>query len=126
MTEENIVELTDLSFDKLNIKESLLRGVYAYGFEKPSLIQSASWPLIMKGINVFGIAKTGSGKTLAFTLPFLAKYKKEDFSNKKIQPLMVCVAPTKELAQQIAEVTSEFGSMSGMVTHCVIGGTPKY
>jgi len=98
---------------------------------KPSLIQSTSWPVMMKGNDVFGIAKTGSGKTLAFTLPFIAKSEMGIFKTHKVgnQPRMVCVAPTKELAMQIAEVTEEFGNSKcvkgNYPTVCVIGGVPK-
>jgi len=96
----------------------------------PSPIQSVSWPLILQGHDVFGIAKTGSGKTLAFLLPFLAKSESEPArSTKKNQPRLLALAPTKELVQQIAEVAVEFSNLLGADKYpvqCIIGGMPKW
>ncbi|CAD7946420.1 unnamed protein product [Amoebophrya sp. A120] len=106
---------------------------------KPSPIQAVAWPLIMEKKDVFGIAKTGSGKSLAFVLPYLAKRLQEhklavqNGEEKKKQkkhhyPSMVCLAPTKELVQQIAEVAEEFTKQLDLqlTVHCIIGGVPKY
>jgi len=96
----------------------------------PSPIQSVSWPLIMQGHDVFGIAKTGSGKTLAFILPFLARSESGPVAaTKKNQPRLVCMAPTKELVQQIAAVGTEFANILGgdkYPVQCIIGGMPKW
>jgi len=96
----------------------------------PSPIQSVSWPLMMQGHDVFGIAKTGSGKTLAFLLPFLARSESSPVANtQKNQPRLLCLAPTKELVQQIAAVAVEFSNMLGTDKYpvqCIIGGMPKY
>lgn len=96
----------------------------------PSLIQSVSWPLIMQGHDVFGIAKTGSGKTLAYMLPFLARSESGPVAKtKKTQPRLVCMAPTKELVQQIAAVGDEFSKLFGenkYPVQCIIGGMPKW
>jgi len=96
----------------------------------PSPIQSVSWPLIMQGHDVFGIAKTGSGKTLAFLLPFLARSEAGSRAiTKKNQPRLLCLAPTKELVQQIAAVGVEFAAILGADKYpvqCIIGGMPKY
>lgn len=100
---------------------------------KPSLIQAVAWPLIMNGEDVFGIAKTGSGKSLAFVLPYLARRLNEADSSsskkeKKHYPKLVCMAPTKELVQQIAEVCEEFCKVLSIElnVHCIIGGVPKH
>ncbi|CAD7954778.1 unnamed protein product [Amoebophrya sp. A25] len=100
---------------------------------KPSPIQAVAWPLILQGKDVFGIAKTGSGKSLAFVLPYLAKRLAENSGvntssgKKNHYPAMVCMAPTKELVQQIAEVAEEFTSKLKMslTVHCIIGGVNK-
>merc|ERR1719253_1196650 len=96
----------------------------------PSPIQSVSWPLIMQGHDVFGIAKTGSGKTLAFLLPFLARSESGPVaSTKKNQPRLLCLAPTKELVMQIAAVAEEFSNLLGADKYpvqCIIGGMPKH
>ena len=65
---ESKLELSDLSFDQLGIKDNLLRGVYAYGFEKPSVIQHKSIPVIMSGKDVIAQAQSGTGKTGAFSI----------------------------------------------------------
>jgi len=96
----------------------------------PSPIQSVAWPLLMQGHDVFGIAKTGSGKTLAFLLPFLARAESGPVvTTKKNQPRLLCLAPTKELVQQIAEVAEEFSNILGADKYpvqCIIGGMPKH
>ena len=56
------------SFDKMGLKENLLRGIYSYGFELPSLIQSKSIPLIIKGKDLIAQSHSGTGKTGAFTI----------------------------------------------------------
>ena len=61
----------DNTFDDLNLNENILRGVYAYGFEKPSLIQSKSIPIIMNGKDIIAQAQSGTGKTGAFTIGML-------------------------------------------------------
>ena len=68
MSEQNELELSDLSFDTLGIKENLLRGVYAYGFENPSMIQHKSIPTIIEGKDVIAQAQSGTGKTGAFAI----------------------------------------------------------
>jgi len=96
----------------------------------PSPIQSVAWPLLMQGHDVFGIAKTGSGKTLAFILPFLARAESGPVvKTAKNQPRLLCLAPTKELVQQIAAVAEEFSDIFGAEKYpvqCIIGGMPKY
>jgi len=96
----------------------------------PSPIQSVSWPLLLQGHDVFGIAKTGSGKTLAFLLPFLARSESGPVaSTKKNQPRLLAFAPTKELVMQIAAVAEEFSALLGADKYpvqCIIGGMPKY
>lgn len=96
----------------------------------PSPIQSVSWPLLMQGHDVFGIAKTGSGKTLAFVLPFLARSESGPaVKTNKNQPRLLCLAPTRELVQQIAAVGDEFSDVLGAGKYpvqCITGGMPKY
>lgn len=101
---------------------------------KPSLIQATAWPLIMNGKDMFGIAKTGSGKTLGFLAPYFAQCEDGTFKDhitKKdgaVCPRIVCLAPTKELIQQIAVVAEEFSGVLGKKKYpvqCLIGGMPK-
>ena len=59
------------SFDDLSINDNILRGVYAYGFEKPSAIQSKAIPKIIEGIDIIAQAQSGTGKTGAFSISLL-------------------------------------------------------
>ena len=87
------------SFDQLNLKETLLRGIYGYGFEKPSLIQARAIPLIMQGTDVIAQSQSGTGKTGAFTIGTI------QMTNEQINGVhSIIVAHTKELAQQISDV----------------------
>ena len=92
MAEENKLELSELSFDQLDIGEKLLRGIYGYGFEKPSMIQHKSIPVLRSGKDVIAQAQSGTGKTGAFTIGALQNLK-EDEKNTQI----LILSPTHEL-----------------------------
>ncbi|EMD66989.1 hypothetical protein COCSADRAFT_283690 [Bipolaris sorokiniana ND90Pr] len=96
--ESNYDEVTD-SFDNMNLKPELLRGVYAYGFERPSAIQQRAIMPVIKGNDVIAQAQSGTGKTATFSISTLQKI---DSSVKACQALIL--APTRELAQQIQKV----------------------
>ena len=64
---------TETSFDELGIKEEIVRGVYAYGFEKPSQIQVKAIPHLIKGKDIVAQAQSGTGKTGAFSIGALSK-----------------------------------------------------
>ena len=70
----------EFNFDELKINENILRGVYAYGFEKPSMIQGKSIPKIISGKDIIAQAQSGTGKTGAFTIGSLCRI---DVSKKK-------------------------------------------
>mmetsp|Transcript_22882 Transcript_22882/g.54189 ORF Transcript_22882/g.54189 Transcript_22882/m.54189 type:complete len:507 (-) Transcript_22882:109-1629(-) len=99
-------------------------------FEKPTPIQACCWPIIMQRSDVCGIAKTGSGKTMAFALPYLSMSRKgvlQAFEQPVHQPRFVAMAPTRELAMQIAEVCKDLSKVlgDGYPVQCVFGGVPK-
>ncbi|GBG72803.1 hypothetical protein CBR_g12371 [Chara braunii] len=104
-------------------------------FEKPSPIQSQSWPVVLAGRDLIGIAATGSGKTIAFAVPALMHLQKTKKTTtmmssktwKKTTPSPTCLvlSPTRELAQQISGVFEEAGAPLGVLTVCVYGGVPK-
>ncbi|KAL3500045.1 hypothetical protein ACH5RR_039138 [Cinchona calisaya] len=96
-------------------------------FDKPSPIQSHSWPFLLNGRDFIGIAKTGSGKTLAFGIPAIMYVlsKRKSKTAKKVNPLCLVLSPTRELAQQIADVLSDAGKPSGVKSVCLYGGTSK-
>jgi len=106
------------TFDDMELKEKLLRGIYAYGFEKPSAIQQrAIMPCIM-GNDVIAQAQSGTGKTATFAISILQKI---DTSKAACQALVI--APTRELAQQIQKVIMALGDFEQVNCHACIGGT---
>lgn len=91
------------SFDDMNLKEELLRGIYAYGFEKPSAIQQRAIMPCIQGRDVIAQAQSGTGKTATFSISILQQI---DTSIRECQALIL--APTRELAQQIQKVCLQF------------------
>lgn len=85
------------------------------------------WPLILSGHDLIGIAATGSGKTLGFGLPMLRHIKAQRDAGVVTGkgPLALVMAPTRELALQIAAVLEDAGSKCGISSCCVYGGVPK-
>ncbi|CAA2972511.1 DEAD-box ATP-dependent RNA helicase 5 [Olea europaea subsp. europaea] len=96
-------------------------------FDKPSPIQSQSWPFLLEGRDFIGIAKTGSGKTLAFGIPAIVHVlsKRKSKISKKVNPLCLILSPTRELAQQISDVLCDAGRPSRVQSVCIYGGTSK-
>jgi ATP-dependent RNA helicase DeaD len=108
----------EVSFVDLGLPEEILQALNDLGFTKPSPIQAQCIPLLLKGEDVLGMAQTGSGKTAAFSLPFLTNI---DVSLKA--PQLLVLAPTRELAIQVAEACSEFTKyMQGVKVLALYGG----
>jgi len=106
------------SFDDMELREELLRGIYAYGFEKPSAIQQRAIVPCIKGMDVIAQAQSGTGKTATFSISVLQKI---DTGLRETQALLL--APTRELAQQIQKVVMSLGDYMGAQCHACIGGT---
>ncbi|XP_027488020.1 eukaryotic initiation factor 4A-I-like [Corapipo altera] len=115
--ESNWHEVVD-SFDEMNLSEPLLRGIYAYGFEKPSAIQQRAILPCIKGYDVIAQAQSGTGKTATFAISILQQV---ELDLKATQALVL--APTRELAQQIQKVVMALGDYMGASCHACIGGT---
>ncbi|XP_067007829.1 eukaryotic initiation factor 4A-I [Anabrus simplex] len=115
--ESNWEEVVD-NFDDMNLKEELLRGIYAYGFEKPSAIQQRAIMPCIKGHDVIAQAQSGTGKTATFSISILQQI---DTSIRDCQALIL--APTRELAQQIQKVVIALGDFMSTQCHACIGGT---
>ncbi|KAJ1618596.1 P-loop containing nucleoside triphosphate hydrolase protein, partial [Pavlovales sp. CCMP2436] len=94
------------------------------GFTAPSAVQAVSWPIAVTGRDVLAIAKTGSGKTLGFLLPVLARCHREKPAAKGA-PLALIMAPTRELALQIAAEALKFGACVDCRAVAVYGGASK-
>jgi translation initiation factor 4A len=106
------------SFDNMNLREELLRGIYAYGFERPSAIQQRAIMPIISDRDVIAQAQSGTGKTATFSIGILQKL---DLNNLQCQALVL--APTRELAQQIQKVVLALGDFMQAQCHACIGGT---
>ncbi|TKR89668.1 hypothetical protein L596_013734 [Steinernema carpocapsae] len=94
-------------------------------YEKPSVIQSISWPIAMSGQDVISVAKTGSGKTLGFILPSILHTLKQQKRQFREGPSVVVLLPTRELAQQVEAVAREFCFDMGLSVACVFGGANR-
>ena len=116
---------TDLTapatFADLQIHPSVLQAVADVGYESPSAIQAATIPALMAGSDVVGLAQTGTGKTAAFAIPILSKI---DTSSKATQALVL--APTRELALQVAEAFSRYGAHLPQINVLPIYGGSSY
>ncbi|KGQ38136.1 DEAD/DEAH box helicase [Gallibacterium genomosp. 1] len=107
-----------MTFADLGLPENLLSAVSDLGFINPSPIQQACIPHLLNGEDVLGMAQTGSGKTAAFALPLLTKID----LNKKYPQLLV-MAPTRELAIQVADACEQFAkNLQGINIVTVYGG----
>ncbi|PFH31496.1 putative eukaryotic initiation factor-4A [Besnoitia besnoiti] len=115
--ETNYDEVVD-SFDALKLNESLLRGIYSYGFEKPSAIQQRGIKPILDRHDTIGQAQSGTGKTATFAIAALQLI---DYNVNNCQVLIL--APTRELAQQIQKVVLALGDYLQVRCHACVGGT---
>ncbi|XP_002126471.2 eukaryotic initiation factor 4A-III [Ciona intestinalis] len=106
------------TFDSMGLREDLLRGIYAYGFEKPSAIQQRAIKQITKGRDVIAQAQSGTGKTATFSISVLQMI---DTQLRDTQALVL--SPTRELAQQIQKVILALGDYMSVQCHACIGGT---
>jgi translation initiation factor 4A len=109
------------TFDDMGLPENLLRGIYAYGFEKPSAIQSVAVRPLVAGRDVLGQAKSGTGKTGTFTIGSLSHV---DTSIRATQVLIL--AHTHELAEQISKVVADIGSYMKVKVVLSVGGIPRH
>lgn len=109
------------SFDEMGLPEDLLRGIYSYGFEKPSAIQTVAIMPLVKGRDVLGQAQSGTGKTGTFGIGILSRI---DPALKQTQALVL--APTHELADQIATVIRALGKFSNIQVVLAVGGAPRH
>ncbi len=105
-----------MTFENLGLQDSVLHSLRNIGFKTPTRIQSETIPLIKQGHDVIGRSKTGSGKTGAFGIPIVEKVVR----GKNAQALIL--APTRELAKQIASDISKFSKKKGLQVQTVYGG----
>ena len=107
-------------FAAFNLNPNILAAVAATGYEEPSAIQQQSIPIIMAGHDMIGQAQTGTGKTAAFALPILHR-----IDPAKREPQALILAPTRELALQVATAFETYSKqMPGVTVVAVYGGAP--
>ena len=102
---DSVPEPPTTTFADLQIHPAVLEAVSDVGYESPSAIQAATIPALLAGSDVVGLAQTGTGKTAAFAIPILSRI---DTASKATQALVL--APTRELALQVAEAFSRYAA----------------
>lgn len=106
------------TFESMKLKEDLLRGIYAYGFERPSAIQQRAIVPIMQGRDVIAQSQSGTGKTAVFSISIL-----QSLDTKSNETQALVLSPTRELAEQSQKVLLSIGDFMNVQTHACIGGT---
>jgi len=106
------------SFDDMGLKELLLRGIYSYGYEKPSPVQKKAICQIMKERDVIVQAQSGTGKTATFAISSIQKLNTE-----KNETQVLILSPTRELSMQTETVIKNLGLYLNVGTHICVGGT---
>ena len=110
--------MAEETFDSLGIKEEILRGVYAYGFEQPSAIQVKAIPHIIEGKDIVGQAQSGTGKTGAFSIGSLCR-----IDETKNETQLLVLTPTRELTNQVHQVITEITSYTKITCCQCVGGS---
>ena len=105
-------------FSSLNLREELVQAITGLGYAEPTPIQSAIIPIMLEGADVIGQAQTGTGKTAAFALPILQNFSPQ----RHVQALIL--APTRELALQVADSMTVYGKHLDVRILAVYGGQP--
>ena len=122
MTDFQMTDSTEVrsyeSFDDMGLPDTLLRGIYSYGFERPSAIQQKGIKPISVGRDILGQAQSGTGKTATFCIGSMTRI---DPTLKA--PQVLVLTPTRELAQQIEQVAKGLSSNMGLSVYCAVGGT---
>lgn len=113
------------SFDEAGFPDYVLKEVKAEGFASPTGIQCQGWPMALSGRDMVGVAATGSGKTLSYCLPGIVHINAQPLLAPGDGPVVLVLAPTRELAVQIQKECSKFGKTSRIRSTCVYGGVPR-
>ena len=124
LTEESLAQNNNIdrytSFEDMNLKTPLLRGIYTLGYETPSMIQQKGIVPALKGNDVILHSQSGTGKTATFSIAVLNGISFEEFDPHMVQALIL--SPTRDLAQQTQQVVKNLGRYMNINCHCCIGG----
>ncbi len=114
--------MSEVSFADLGLSEPLLRALHGAKYTTPTPIQARTIPALLQGRDVLGIAQTGTGKTAAFALPVLQLLAASNERAQPKSPRALVLAPTRELAVQIARSFDTYGRGLGLRLCTVVGG----
>lgn len=126
-----------MKFSELNLHPLLLQGLESLGFQEATPIQEEAIPLVLKGLDVSGLAQTGTGKTGAFLIPLMERILRTKDLNEQTEPeakarafdswkaghFVLVLVPTRELAEQVFENVQKIGEAAGLKGVSVYGGT---
>ena len=113
------------TFIALGVPETLVRSLAESGITSPFPIQTATLPDTLLGRDVLGRGRTGSGKTLAFSIPMVARLAASTGQRRPARPRALVLAPTRELANQIAEVIAPLAKTQRLSVTTVFGGVSQ-
>ncbi len=111
------------TFADLGLSQPVLQALDMKGYNTPTPIQAQAIPPVLKGRDLLGIAQTGTGKTAAFMLPSIDRLREADKPIPFKSCRMLVLAPTRELAVQIADSAKDYGALAGLKAQCIVGGT---
>ncbi|XP_031419842.1 probable ATP-dependent RNA helicase DDX17 isoform X2 [Clupea harengus] len=114
-----------MHFHQAQFPQYVIDVLLHHNFKEPTPIQAQGFPLALSGRDMVGIAQTGSGKTLAYLLPAIVHINHQPYLERGDGPICLVLAPTRELAQQVQQVASDYGKSSRTKSTCVYGGAPK-
>jgi ATP-dependent RNA helicase RhlE len=107
-----------MSFETFNLHPSIMAGVHALGYTRPTPIQLQAIPPIMQGRDLIGLAQTGTGKTAAFVLPILQRL----MQGPRGRVRALIISPTRELTEQTCETINDLGKQTGLQGIAIYGG----
>ena len=114
--------MTD-TFDQLGLSQPVLQALDLKGYNTPTPIQQQAIPYLLAGRDLLGIAQTGTGKTAAFMLPSIDRLREAERQTPFKSCRMLVLAPTRELAGQIAQSAKDYGALAGLKVQSIVGGT---
>ncbi len=110
-------------FSDLGLSQPVLQALDLKGYDVPTPIQAQAIPPVLAGRDLLGIAQTGTGKTAAFMLPSIDRLRASENQIPFKSCRMLVLAPTRELATQIAESAKDYGALAGLKVQSIVGGT---
>ena len=112
-----------MSFENLGLSQPVLQALESKNYTVATPIQTQAIPLVLEGRDLLGIAQTGTGKTAAFMLPSIDRLREAGKQTPFKSARMLVLAPTRELAGQIAKSAEDYGGFTGLKVDVVVGGT---